>query len=292
MTLDTRVVKLIEILGWEEDSSAWNDVFSKLFNGVTFENLHEVNRRRDEAIVDLIKSANVDYVTSEDNLDRYFTLSPNGGLITKQSLILNRFDAPELGIHVGNCEVYVGNGAEIVRSVIDTALYIGAGAKLWRTHVIPGSSNSFSYIGPGATVEEATQFKGAVIGSGINNPKSGYKTAYFHGDSANNLLIGGSSGVSDRVNCQSHVTGPRATILVDPITKERVRLTHDQARRTPGFIGVDCSIGDGAHLTLPTIIGRGSIVASLDGKTRPMIEGLVMEHKYYPAQKPGATYTL
>lgn len=275
--MDTQIQSLISLLGLEKDETTWRDITGNLFNGVTLDSLHLIHENRNKAIEELFdreaaEGARV-YRQGENPLASF--REARGGLQAIEPVLIVKFISPEHGIRITK-PTYLGKGVLLVDSTIDAPSYIADGARVLRTHIIPGNSSMGSvYVGRNATLEELDQCLNAVIGSAIGNPSSGYEHTYYHGDALNNAIVGGSTAVSDGVSCQSHITAPGPTYIREPVPPYALQELGQKGRKAPLLIGSDCIIGDGAHLVAPSIIGEGSIIQSQDGN-RPVVNGLYL----------------
>ncbi len=295
--MDSRIVELLDLTKLPADEVTWAEVLSKVFDrSLSFDRLWEIHSKRDVCIDKLLDTArdrdvvNLDAETGD--LSRFFEETTSGTLKTNTALYVgeNGLHIPEYGVTIAkNTRVCLGFQVELVSADIRAPLYLSLGARLFRTNVISGNATRGSvYMGPYATVEGCDQLKSSVIGSKMEGFRNGRQHTYYHGNAANNLIVGGSTGVSDGVTCQSHFTEPRITVLVDPTNPFSATLfTNDEARNISTIVGCDVSVGDGTHLTNPSTIGAGSVVSSRDGG-RLLIRGLIKNGQIYFARADGS----
>jgi len=283
--------KVIEICRLEDDVSTWEDITSKLFNGIKYDSLWGWHKNRNEIVYNLVmlngaKSdvVNSSIVSNPKAFEKVFERGSDGRLITKIPFYIKRFNDPfsRVVIH-SDVGVYLGEGVELLDSTIRTIAYIGDGAKIINSNIksTKNKKGEASYVGRGATIEDAVQFCKSVVGSGVRDPVK-HNHTYVH-TAINGAIIGGSTGISYGVGFQSHLTRSEDTCLIDPVSGNKiVDISHNNKSRMPTIIGTNCRIGGGVQIASPLIVASGHVVGDKKEDGGKMFSGLVMsgEHRY------------
>ena len=269
--MDSKIKKLIEICRFEEDPN-W-DIISKLFDGVSFENIQEVLENRDRLIAGLIDDVVVrtfdDRKTVENNWEKYMEFTDDGFLtVIKPFRALEGFYLPEFGINItSDVSVYLGQGAKLFDVIIRAPSYISNGAILEHSKI--QSAGRYSFIGENAKVSNVGELRGCFI-SGGPSKEGGRPRTYVHADSLNNVIMAAYTGVSDGTDTWNHPHRSEAFVMVDPETKKVHKFNPAEVkyRKLPIFIGLYASIGPQCLLNNGSIIGANIEVdrqANVDG---------------------------
>jgi len=220
----------------------------------------------------------------ERNSD-FFDRGSDGRLIIKRPTYIERFHDYISNITIYSNGVFLGEGAELLHSTIRTVAHIGDAARIINSNIISTGNKrgEASYIGKGATIEDAFQFCKSVVGSGIENATA-YDYAYVH-TAINGAIIGGSAAISSGTGFQSHLTMSENSYLIDPASKEIVDIPHENKSRTPSIIGTDCRIGGGIQIVSPLIIASGQIVGRRKKDGGKIFSGLIVDGEHYYAER-------
>lgn len=170
-------------------------------------------------------------------------------------------------------------------SVIRTIAYVGEEVRIINSRVqsTKNKMGEASYIGDGATIEDAHQLCKSVVGSGVASPQK-YMKSYIH-TAINGAIIGGSVGISDGTGFQSHWTRAEDTRLIDPFSKKIVKIPYDNKGSTPTIIGSNCRIAGGIQITSPLIVAASEIIGDRKGHARDMFSRMVVDGKHYHAER-------
>lgn len=288
-----RMKKIIEMCGLEDDVNTWEDVGSKLFNGIEYAGLCNWHSNRDRAIADLIggKKRDSEAHDSTKNIDYYFDRGNDGRLIAKMPLYIERFHDDFSGVTIFSDGVYLGENVELMDSVIRTVAYIGKDARVINSRIqsTKNKKGEASYIGVGANIEDAHQFCKSVVGSGVDDFKK-YPKTYIHA-AINGAIVGGSTGISDGTGFQGHWVDGENTRLVDPFDKNNIiEIPFNEKSRTPTIIGSNCRIGGGVQIVSPLIVASGQDVGSIKLGPRGVLSGMVVDGRCYSAERVGLEY--
>ena len=290
--MDKRISKLIEMCRFKDDVDTWGKITSELFNGLDFENLGEWHTNRDRIInglFDKIKGKqNLKIYSCSNPIGDYFERENDGSLITRGPTFFDGsygfFKDEVSGVVIANKKVYLGGGVRLLDSVVRSNAYIGSGAQIINSRILStkNTKDQSTYVGKDVILEDVLQVCKSVIGSSIPNPTYQIQNTYWHGQSLNGAIVGGSSGASMGVDMMSHQTCVELTKLVDPISHRFLWINNKSKGRTPTIIGSDVLIGDGAQIVSPLIIASGNRVGRKSyGEGRPILNGLIDENGDY-----------
>lgn len=276
--------KIIGICGLEEDKITWNDITSRLFNGIEYHSLCKWHKNRDDIVRALIEDKKKNCYMYEHNGD-FFDRGSDGRLIIRMPTHIEKFYDHFSNTVIYSDGIFLGEGVELLNSSIRTMAYIGEGARIINSNIISSGNKKGegSYIGKKATIEDAVQFCKSVVGSGIEN-FAAYDHAYVHA-AINGAIIGGATGISLGTGFQSHLTMPGDTYLIDPISKEMIDISHRDKSRTPTIIGTDCRIGGGIQIASPLIVASGQVIGCKKKDGGKTFSGLVVDGEHYYAER-------
>lgn len=294
--MDSKIQKLIEISGFEEDPQ-WN-ILKQLFEDVSFSDYQKVLERRDVVIRNLLKKEEDELyrgwrskekspiLHTDDDISRWelFTHSEQGNLYVDRPLLFSGgyINIPGCDVKLGSGPIFLDKGVTLSHCIIAAPCYIAEGATIEYSCVQDGHKQKYNYIGPNVMISNVSEFRGCFVSGGPVRGAGGTET-YLHARSLNNVIVGAYSRIAVGADTYNHSLPGQKSKMIDPETLESVEIS---AEKLPVLLGLEAVVGPQSLLHSGSVIGAKAIVPS-----RADVEGLVLLKEgnllYYDAGSPG-----